>query len=345
MLSGQAANSVMIRAKARYGKRLSSNNYHDMLGLSGVSEVTSYLKSRTHYHSVLEGLHDSVIHRGNIEHILKTLTQADIIGLCRQEKTLDEHFYEYIYLHKEAEDMLDALRSFTAGCLEEYLLGFKDYPETHSGVDLSRLHDIKTYNDFADVYKKSPFYSTLKNFVPDQGAVLDYPSLEAAVERLLLKNDLKMIKSRFHGKTARNLITLIGIRTDMKNICRIIRSKKYFDSSPELLMTQVCEYGYYISKSQLSSMVYARDVQDIIKILKRTKYRTALEKGGFDYIDMFADQIIISRCRKMMTFSNDPPVVLFCYIQLMYNEVNNITNIIEGIRYGVSPEKIEKMLI
>ena len=48
---------------------------------------------------------------------------------------------------------------------------------------------------------------------------------------------------------------------------------------------------------------------------------------------------------KSMYFSVNPSVVLVAFYNLEEAEINNIINIIEGVRYKADTEKIRKLLI
>ena len=49
--------------------------------------------------------------------------------------------------------------------------------------------------------------------------------------------------------------------------------------------------------------------------------------------------------KRIIRFSFNAPVVVYGFMELMQLELLNITNIIEGIRYNMSPENIRKLLI
>ena len=46
-----------------------------------------------------------------------------------------------------------------------------------------------------------------------------------------------------------------------------------------------------------------------------------------------------------MHFSTHPMVVMISYILITEVELDDIINVIEGIRYGLSPEEIKPMLV
>ena len=49
-------------------------------------------------------------------------------------------------------------------------------------------------------------------------------------------------------------------------------------------------------------------------------------------------------CRHDIRFSTHPSVVMLSYIFLAQIEIQDIINIVEGIRYQLAPEEIQKLL-
>ena len=79
--------------------------------------------------------------------------------------------------------------------------------------------------------------------------------------------------------------------------------------------------------------------------MKKTRYRLILDKTDFTYFDWLADRIKYDFCRKHMCFSTHAAVVMASTIIVFEIEIENITNIIEGKRYGVDNDTIKNMLI
>ena len=71
MLSSLAANAVLTKSRAKYGKRLNNRQYVDLINCKSVSEIASYLKSRTKYASCLKGYYPESMHRGFLEDVYK----------------------------------------------------------------------------------------------------------------------------------------------------------------------------------------------------------------------------------------------------------------------------------
>lgn len=67
MLDFLSSNVVLAKARTMYGRRLTQNDYNELLKCRNVSEVAGYLKNNTIYSHALAGIVESEIHRGQLE--------------------------------------------------------------------------------------------------------------------------------------------------------------------------------------------------------------------------------------------------------------------------------------
>ena len=82
-----ASNAITAKVRAKFGARLTDQNYRDMMALGSVAEVASYLKTRTKYAAALNDIRESAVHRGNLERLLNEYYLTEMSALCRFERT------------------------------------------------------------------------------------------------------------------------------------------------------------------------------------------------------------------------------------------------------------------
>ena len=77
--------AVLAKARAKYGKFLTDRDYTSILACQSVAEVMVYLKSHTHYASVLSEVNERDVHRGRLEQLLRQYQFDDFDTLCRYD--------------------------------------------------------------------------------------------------------------------------------------------------------------------------------------------------------------------------------------------------------------------
>jgi V/A-type H+-transporting ATPase subunit C len=345
MLSTYASNSILAKTRAKYGRCLNDQNYRDLAGLGSVTDVAAYLKTRTHYSAVLENMRESAVHRGNLERLLEAWFLIEVNRLCRFERSVGEHMFECVIRRTELGELLAFLRYLTAGHPKDYLLHLSETVNYHSGFDLAALCEVTDYDGLLEFLQGTDLYKVFLGFRPQKGQKLDFTMLETSLDKYLYGFEIGVVKKNFTGETQEELCEILTVCAEMLNLRRIIRAKQYFSAGGETLRSMMIDAHSGISQRRLEEMIEAPTTDAAVKVLKRTGYRRDLERISFSYIDDFAKRVIYSRCRSKIRMSIHPAVVMLCYIKLMEIEIDNVTNIIEGVRYQLGADEISKLLV
>lgn len=87
--SGQA---MIAKAHAMYGKRLKSENYHELVRLKSVGDIAAYLKNTPGYADTLANIYPESIHRGQLELLLRKSVFNKYVRLARYDTTSKNSF-------------------------------------------------------------------------------------------------------------------------------------------------------------------------------------------------------------------------------------------------------------
>ena len=96
-----SSGAIPAKARAKYGRRLTSEDYNNLIHCKTVAEVANYLKSNTYYNDVLSQLNEHNIHRGQVELLLKQKLFYDFDELCRYESRSGNGFSSFIVIRYE----------------------------------------------------------------------------------------------------------------------------------------------------------------------------------------------------------------------------------------------------
>ena len=122
-----ASTAILVKSRAKFGRRLTTKDYDELLSCRNILDITNFLKTNTHYGSVLENIRESAVHRGNLESLLKQKMYNDFARLCSFERSIGEHYFEYLLLRSEIDQLLLFLRYFTAGTPEKFIFNLPDF--------------------------------------------------------------------------------------------------------------------------------------------------------------------------------------------------------------------------
>lgn len=343
MLSCYATNVVLAKARTMFGRRLTQQNYKEMLSLGSVGEITGYLKSHTFYSDVLAGVSEAEIHRGQLEEKLRQKLLETYASLCRYEITIGEKFAAYFIRRSEIAEILHAILLLNAGKPEEYLLKLPLYFTKHTTIHLTELSKIKSFDDLLAALDHTPYQKILESFRPESKERIDYSSIEDALYADLYNEIFTIIRKYTHGEAQKELLDIFGSFIDLTDYERIVRMKAAgFHDADEIYKHLFLEGSF--KKRILDDMLQAANAQDMENVLGSTRVgRRALNVSAGD-AGHFARRMNYRICRHYMYLSTHSSVVLISYVFLLEAEVNDIITIVEGIRYKMPPKEIEGLL-
>ncbi len=345
MLTTVSSNAILAKSRAMYGRRLTERNYTELLNCHSVNEVANYLKNRTAYADMFEGTTATDIHRGQLETMLKKRVFDQYASLCRYEMSIGQDFYQYFIVRSDIDQILSCARFLSTGHPGDYLFAMPAFFNQHTKLDLYELASVNSFDSLLAALEGSPYYDMMHLFARKAPSEIDFLDMEAVFQRYLYDRLEELIEKGFKGKDRKEVLRAIGLQLDMEAIVNIYRLKRMGYRSPEQIRRSVMIGPISgLRKRQFEMLIEAPSAAEMVKLLDATPYGRKFQKE-FSYIEDSAQKVQYGRCLKDLRFSTNPSVVMLSFMFLAENEVNNITHIIEGIRYQVPAEEISRMLI
>lgn len=345
MLSQFSSNVVLTKTRSIYGKHLTLQNYKDLLACKSVGEVAGYLKNHTEYASALSGIEESDVHRGQLEAHLRQKLMNDYSSLCRYEVTIGEHFSQYFIERNEIEQILRAILYLDAGMPEEYLFSLPSYFLRHTRINFRALSKIKSFDDLLKVLDRTAYRKVLEPYRPSEDNWINYTEIESTLYSGLYSDLFQIVKKHAKGDTAKQLNEILKSFIDLTNFSRIVRLKMTYHANPELIKKALLPYGSF-SEQVLDQMIEAGSQEEAFSVLGTTEIgKRALIFEHDDYVGELSRRMNFHICHHYIDFSTHPSVVLLAYIFTSEAEISDIVTIVEGIRYKLPPNEIQKLLI
>ena len=344
MLSSFSSNAVLSKARAMYGKKLTSQNYRDLLNCKTVGEAAAVLKNQTSYGKVLAGINENEIHRGILETELKKNLFSQYAALARYEITVGEHFSNYLVTHSEIEQILHSILLLDAGKPEEYFFSFPSYLTHHTKINLAFLGRSKSFDDLLTALSHTPYRELLEPFRPEKGKAVNYTDVENKLYAYLYSGTYDTIRNHTKGETRRQLLDIFDSYVDLTNYVKILRLKFHYNTEPEAVKSSLLPFGT-LKKSVLSGMTEAEDPEETEAIMRRTPNGKRALNTEHSYENEIPRRVNYRICRHYIRFSTHPSVVMVSYLFLLQAEITDIITIVEGIRYQLASVEIEKLLV
>lgn len=338
-------NAILAKSHAMYGRMLTRQNYLDLLNCGSVGDIATYLKTRTSYSDIFEGVTTTNIHRGHLEELLNKRLFSQYASLCRYEMSIGQDFYKFFTIKNDISQILHCVRLLGSGRSEEYLFAMPAFFNEHTELDLYKLANITSFSELIAVLDGTPYAQILAPFEKlalTSRSILD---IEAVLYKFFYTQLWALASKSFRGKHLKGVQDMLRLRADMRGIVSIYRLKKMLHAD-ELLIRQFAmpEISNFTEK-QISMLIASPTAEDMLKNLEHTIYGKQLKTLDYSYVEVATHNIMFNQSKKLFRYSTNATVVMFSYIFLAENEIDNIIHIIEGVRYNVPVDKIQPMLI
>ena len=338
-----SSGAIPAKARAKYGRRLTSEDYNNLIHCKTVAEVANYLKSNTYYNDVLSQLNEHNIHRGQVELLLKQKMFYDFDELCRYESRSGNGFSKFIVMRYEINQLIQYLILLNTGKSREYIFSLPSYFDNYTDIKLSQLAACKDYSAFLETISHTPYYGVLKEFAPKDSKTLNLAAIENSLYRYMY-DQLYTAIGKHNPKSERNEIKkLFDMIIDFSNIGKIYRLKKSYKMKGSAIESYLLPYGT-VTKEQREALCSC-DMSEFFNLLgDMHQFRNVMKNNNHD-MSRIPMEARYKLCRNKIYFSQNPGVVMIAYMYIVGIEVSNIITIVESVRYSVAPEVIEEMII
>ncbi|MEG0077112.1 V0D/AC39 family V-type ATPase subunit [Anaerorhabdus sp.] len=344
-MSNKAAGALTAKAKAMFGKRIRTEDYQAMLQKKTVAEVASYLKNDTYFNEVLAGINEKSIHRGQLEALIRQDLFQRFSSLMRYANSPKGGFYRYGIIENEIHQILNCIRSFESKDYMQFIEKMPTYLELQTSFKISDLAKVRSFDELLDVISHTDYAPIVRQFKTVHGEDFDFTGCESALRNYYFDTVLKIIDSDFSGKEKEDLRDIFLTQIELENITKIYRLKKYFETPSNRIKELISPVHLRFSKKDLDYIIDNCSADELFDYLSKSAYKNYTDNQRFIYIEYHTKKINYNINRRHLAFSNNPDIVLLSYMLLSETEVQNIVDIIEGIRYRIAPEKIERLLI
>jgi len=329
-----------------YGRRVTPADYEELMKKRSVGDIAAYLRDNTHYREVLGQVDPSAIHRGQLEHQLRSLRYIQYQRLIAYNFGQKKAF-GYLYFREELLQLLALLR-YLSGKGQGQAAGQYDFHYDqrlvgHTSYDLEKLVEIKSYSELLDFLGDSPNGRILHRFPPDQSGQIDLMGCEQAFSTYYYKRLLTLIDRELRGDARRAMREAVYQRIDNDNLTQTYRLKRFFHSDAEFIRKSLLPFRTP-SQKLIDRMIGAESTAQLHALLENAGLVAEGSYENNDFIENIVLHLRAKQSKRDMRNSSHPLVVLYAYMTHLEIELEDIINIIESVRYGLPVDEMRKML-
>ncbi|MBD5082137.1 MAG: V-type ATPase subunit [Ruminococcaceae bacterium] len=339
------ADAITAKARAIYGKRLTKEDYNNLLHKRGVSGVVAYLKTTEKYRAAFANVNETQIHRGQVEQLLAKEVFELYIKLCRFMSANKNSFSSYMIKELEIKQIVSALTYINADYREGYLREMPAYLMEYLSFDLMKLSRAGSYEEVLEVVADTPYYKVLKPLLSGAKKGDGLEECAVALYSYFIKWAFKAIDREYKGEEAKSLKEIFLRQSDLSNIVICYRKRSLFNEDKEQIKKSLYEHYYRVTPAVIDDILSQPESDKKLLALLNKVYL----KNKIEYDPMFLE-IAVRRYnnsffKRQLNFTSNGPMALYSLMGLCQVERSNLQKIIESARYDRSPEETEKLLV
>lgn len=339
-----AGNAVYAKVKCLYGKRLKRKEYSDMLSLRSVNEIAEYLKTKTSYSEIFEGLtQPNEWQRSQLENLLFNKFYNELESIIRFQKAIGRNLYEYFIMKYDADQIINVLSSLETKS-NSYIFTFPVFYNERSHLDLYKLAEAKNEEDLLTAAEGTVYYETLRDALSSYRLTKNLTAVQSAFRNMLDREFIKLVG----GKKAKKLSEKSEVGNLYKtlkdiHVINILYRLQRFNSAKDVYAPIKNIMLTSFTEKQLSEMLNAENTDELTQAIEKT-YLAPIVKNANGDVFKSANEYAAAVLRNALNRSSDSDTVMFAYAYSAENEIKNIIHIIEGIRYGLTSTEIMPLL-
>jgi len=337
--------SAGTKARALYGKLLTSEDYKSLLERKNVPEVASYLKKNTVYSELLSEINENDVHRGDLEVLFMKSLYDDFVKILYFIRGNAAEFIKVaFFMRREIEDLSMLLSLIYTGRKTQLREGTMTFLERYSTLDYNKLISSKSIDELIHNLKGSKYYKALSFFADNkyQGNIFD---MEMALDYYFFTSVIRLKDKLLSGKDRKIADKVFGIEIDLLNIMLIYRCKKLFNLPKELTLNYVIPYWCYLRKPELVRLAESYDVSEFKELVSKTYYGKIFKPDEENMWETNTMNFMYEFYKKLLKGSQMNIGASIAYIHLKEIDIKNIITVIEGIRYSLPKDEIKRYLI
>ena len=330
-------NSLNAKISAMRGRLFKPDDYEGLCSLRTVREFADRLRLYPGYRTVMK-MHENVEpHRGVIEQsIIMALSEdySRIYSFVRErglKKYLDGYFLKL---------ETGVIKLLLCMAYDEREIVYS-LPELNKlvgrkfKIDMEKLKTAATVRELVDQLKGTPFHNLL--YGRNEWSLFD---MEMQLDLHYYMHLWGLTKKYLYGADKKIMRDVTGTEIDLRNIMWIHRLKKSYRMENTKIYSYLIPIRYKLTAGKITRMADAGDVSALEREIADSPYGGVFEgRGSVEdaFYNRMAGAYSAARHMNPLTVAETAD-----YVFRKESEINNLTSIMEGVRYGLGPAEIMK---
>ena len=334
-----ANNAVTAKSRAVFGKMLQKDDIIVLTHKGTVSAAVAYLKAKPFYAAALADTDEAAVHREQAESLINRNVYDNYLRVLRYASGSKDGIMSFYIRRLECEQLIKAVIAIVTGEQEGFVASFPEYAADRFSFDPMKLATAKDLTTAASVIKGTIYHRALAPLFNEPEPDID--RILTTISVCYIKWAFEQIDRTEHGATRERLKYFFLRKTDADNLLMCLRLKA-LGIENERIKELMIPYHKRLKRKEIDLALGLPDAVSVLREMFVSERIIAEEVSDIPEINVnIADRRYF---RHRLAVCTNETEALYSLTMLMSAECTDLCRIIEGLRYGLPPEEIEKYL-
>lgn len=334
---------LVTKTSAMRGKLLSGATMLALAEYENVDELLSFLRDSDGYAKIYRS-HEEIQHRAQVEAVLSDSLYADYGKLYQFAGIEAKRGLEILFFRYEV--------NVLKGCLEHVRQGSANAKQgdflyrlfdKYAAFETNAVMEAENMVQLKQALENSRYEKLFEQFVENEG--LSFADCAVKLDIFYYQKAWQMCKKLRDKQMQKIIAGILGTEIDWQNIMWMYRSKQFFSLGPTEIYANLIPVSYRINSTAQKQLLEAAQITGFVETLQKTPYFT--EK---DAVVKLGDEVtfreVIDRTYRKICQKYPMSIApVFAYLHQKEREIDNLTTVLEGVRYQVPAREIQELVL
>lgn len=327
--------SINTKLSGMYSKMITKDQFEELIKQSTTKQAIALLKS---YSDDYKNLEDNP-KRIKLNKTLDDILIKDIKKIYRLLGKKDKDFFrDFITIYEIKCIKIIFRRLISNNHINESANEIENWT-SKIFRNIEGIEKINNYDSFLAILQNTPYYSIFSKYSLDIDNTKIF-EIENKLDKLYFEKMIELSK-----KNSKEVFDIIGKIIDLNNIIWIYRIKRNYKFSESQISSIIIKRTYLLKKQELNKLIEANSENEIVESLNSTYYSKSINFNNLCDLEQEVDKYIYRICKKYFRKNIFNITSIYAYIIMLEKQNNDLINVIEGIRYNLDYNELQKKLV
>ena len=336
--------AVSAKVRALYGRRMTQEDYRQLLSKRTVAEAAAFLKSHPGYAQSLLSFDTGTAHREDLESALLHVFVDEYHRIFSFMQLDDKELLKFPVYRAEQSAILTTMHHLTSTRMLDPVKTWASVLEQQSRLDLISLQNASTFEDIARAAKDTIYGSALSRISSGDNPVPTQAFVDNMMQVAYYARLYRILGRNYKGETRRIIKQSLDNETDLLNLVQFLRLKKHFPPEDIQRYSFPLPCSAKLKKEYVQQLLAAKDYDEAFQVVLDGPFGPLFSTITPSGLEAYLYTLQYNFSRRQLRAATPSVYTPIAYLTLKEIELRNIISIIECIRYEVDPHSFVTLI-